>query len=109
MLSGVFLAVEELVSPGWTPLWIRVRSHLMPTRFMEVEVSAHCQDGIFIYGCANLWLGFGMSSDEASLLESDCTSCAVTQDKSAYWVPALYFMHTNGSAEVVDEVGGMLA
>ncbi|KAI3097075.1 hypothetical protein CBS147333_9404 [Penicillium roqueforti] len=52
---------------------------------------------------------FGMSSDEASLLESDCTSCAVTQDKSAYWVPALYFMHTNGSAEVVDEVGGMLA
>ncbi|CAG7966357.1 unnamed protein product [Penicillium salamii] len=52
---------------------------------------------------------FGMSSDQASLQESDCTSCAVTQDKSAYWTPALYFMHTNGSAEMVEEVGGMLA
>ncbi|CAG8283127.1 unnamed protein product [Penicillium olsonii] len=33
----------------------------------------------------------------------------ITQDKSAYWTPALYFMHTNGSAEMVEEVGGMLA
>lgn len=53
--------------------------------------------------------GFGMSSDQNSLLESDCTSCAVTQDKSAYWTPALYFMHANGSAEMVEQVGGMLA
>ncbi|EKV14697.1 hypothetical protein PDIG_31500 [Penicillium digitatum PHI26] len=53
--------------------------------------------------------GFGMSSTQETLLGSDCTSCAVTQDKSAYWVPALYFMHANGSAEVVEEVGGMLA
>ncbi|CAG8899855.1 unnamed protein product [Penicillium egyptiacum] len=52
---------------------------------------------------------FGMSSDQSSLLSADCTSCAVTQDKSAYWAPALYFMHTNGSAQVVEEVGGMLA
>lgn len=44
-----------------------------------------------------------------TLRESNCTSCAVMQDKSAYWTPALYFMHTNGSAEVVPEVGGMLA
>lgn len=50
-----------------------------------------------------------MSSDQNSLLSADCTSCAVTQDKSAYWAPALYFMHTNGSAQVVEEVGGMLA
>ncbi|OQE39815.1 hypothetical protein PENCOP_c006G06042 [Penicillium coprophilum] len=53
--------------------------------------------------------GFGMGSSQSELLESDCTSCAVTEDKSAYWAPALYFMHTNGSAQVVDEVGGMLA
>ena len=50
-----------------------------------------------------------MSSDQNSLLGSSCTSCAVAQDKSAYWTPALYFMHTNGSAELVEEVGGMLA
>lgn len=45
----------------------------------------------------------------SSLLESsDCTSCAVTQDKSIYWTPALYFMHSNGTAELVDQVGGTL-
>ncbi|RHZ60408.1 hypothetical protein CDV55_106896 [Aspergillus turcosus] len=53
--------------------------------------------------------GFSMSASEADLKSSSCTSCAVTQDKSAYWHPALYFMHENGDAEVVDQVGGMLA
>lgn len=50
-----------------------------------------------------------MSTDTQILRESSCTSCAVEQDKSAYWTPALYFMHANGSAELVEEVGGMLA
>ncbi|PWY79704.1 hypothetical protein BO70DRAFT_407241 [Aspergillus heteromorphus CBS 117.55] len=53
--------------------------------------------------------GFAMSATEASLKKGSCTSCAVTQDKSAYWAPALYFMHENGDAELVNEVGGMLA
>ena len=45
----------------------------------------------------------------SSLLEaSECTSCAVTQDKSIYWTPALYFMHSDGSAELVDQIGGTL-
>lgn len=52
---------------------------------------------------------FGMDSDQQTLMESKCTSCAVQQDLSAYWTPALYFMHENGSAELVEEVGGMLA
>jgi hypothetical protein len=52
---------------------------------------------------------FGMSANYETLLESDCTSCGVEQDKSAYWTPALYFMHTDGTAEMVDQVGGMLA
>jgi len=50
-----------------------------------------------------------MSANFESLLESDCTSCGVTQDKSAYWTPALYFMHNDGTAEMVPQVGGMLA
>ncbi|GKZ51685.1 hypothetical protein AbraIFM66951_006744 [Aspergillus brasiliensis] len=53
--------------------------------------------------------GFSMTSDEKALKKADCTSCGVTQDKSAYWAPALYFMHENGDAELVNEVGGMLA
>jgi hypothetical protein len=56
-----------------------------------------------------LFLDFGLLADEAKLLKSDCTSCAVKQDKSIYWTPALYFVHSNGSAEMVEEVGGMLA
>lgn len=38
-----------------------------------------------------------------------CTSCGVYQDNSAYWTPALYFQHANGTFEIVDQVGGMLA
>ncbi|KAJ6130795.1 hypothetical protein N7512_003575 [Penicillium capsulatum] len=53
--------------------------------------------------------GFAMTSDTDSLRKSECTSCAVTQDKSAYWIPTLYFIHSNGTAEMVKEVGGMLA
>ncbi|KAH8434523.1 uncharacterized protein LDX57_012166 [Aspergillus melleus] len=52
---------------------------------------------------------FSMSVSESSLKESSCTSCAVTQDKSAYWAPALYFQHENGDTEIVEQVGGMLA
>lgn len=50
-----------------------------------------------------------MDATGADLKKGDCTSCAVTQDKSAYWTPALYFMHENGTAQIVEQVGGMLA
>ncbi|KAF9885417.1 hypothetical protein FE257_012939 [Aspergillus nanangensis] len=53
--------------------------------------------------------GFSMSSDASALLAGDCTSCGVRQDKSAYWAPALYFIDEDGDAEMVDEVGGLLA
>ena len=54
-------------------------------------------------------IAFAMTADMDTLRDGSCTSCAVTQDKSAYWHPALYFMHENGDTEVVDQVGGMLA
>lgn len=66
------------------------------------EVSPHAH---VIHGSG----GFGFSANEASLKASDCTSCAVTQDKSAYWTPSLMFMHDNGISEMVTQVGGMLA
>ena len=50
-----------------------------------------------------------MSSSAEDLLKSDCTSCSVTQDKSAYWTPPLYFVDSNGKAEMVPNQGGMLA
>ncbi|KAJ5737675.1 uncharacterized protein N7483_002800 [Penicillium malachiteum] len=66
------------------------------------QLSSHVHS---VHGGGN----FGMDSDMQILRESNCTSCGVLQDMSAYWTPALYFMHTNGTAQVVTEVGGMLA
>lgn len=43
----------------------------------------------------------GLDSDAADLRGANCTSCAVTQDKSGYWQPVLYFEHENGTLEYV--------
>ncbi|GAD91825.1 hypothetical protein PVAR5_0406 [Paecilomyces variotii No. 5] len=51
---------------------------------------------------------FAPIADQESLMKSECTSCAVTQDKSAYWAPGLYFIYPNGTAELVQQEGGML-
>lgn len=51
---------------------------------------------------------FSETSLSDDLLQSDCTSCAVTQDKSAYWAPALYFMYDNGTTALVEQSGGQL-
>lgn len=51
---------------------------------------------------------FSETSMEADLLTSNCTSCAVTQDHSAYWAPAVYFMGEDGTTSVVSQSGGML-
>ena len=67
------------------------------------DVSAHVHA---IHGGNN----FGFSTTGEDLMKSSCTSCAVTQDHSAYWTPALYFIHADtGKAELVWEEGGMLA
>ncbi|KAH6611387.1 hypothetical protein Trco_001407 [Trichoderma cornu-damae] len=54
--------------------------------------------------------GFSETSGTAELLNGNCTSCRVTQDKSGYWHPALYFQDANTKQyELVPQVGGMLA
>ncbi|KAL7823829.1 hypothetical protein V8C26DRAFT_383986 [Trichoderma gracile] len=54
--------------------------------------------------------GFSETSGTSELLAGNCTSCRVTQDKSAYWHPALYFQDANTKEyELVPQVGGMLA
>jgi len=58
-----------------------------------------------IHGGSN----FGPSTTAEDLLASDCTSCGVKEDKSAYWTPALYFMYHNGTTVLVNQIGGMLA
>lgn len=51
-----------------------------------------------------------MSSAFDDLAAGDCTSCRVTQDKSAYWHPQLYFKDdATLEYEEVGPLGGMLA
>jgi len=52
--------------------------------------------------------GFSQTSLTKDLLAGSCTSCQVSQDKSAYWHPALYFEDAStGQYELVNQVGGL--
>ncbi|QSZ31120.1 hypothetical protein DSL72_000683 [Monilinia vaccinii-corymbosi] len=54
--------------------------------------------------------GLGIKSGYDELMASNCTSCSVTQDKSAYWTPSIYFKNAaTGKFQLVEQVGGMLA
>jgi hypothetical protein len=44
----------------------------------------------------------------ATLSTSECTSCEVSADNSAYWTPNLYYQHTNGSFEEVPHGGSVV-
>ncbi|KAI0205102.1 hypothetical protein F4808DRAFT_273182 [Astrocystis sublimbata] len=69
--------------------------------FNKVAAHAHTSHGSS---------GFSLDSGYDDLVNGDCTSCAVKQDKSAYWTPAVYF-HDDATGEYtpVPQVGGMLA
>ncbi|KAI1329065.1 hypothetical protein F5Y16DRAFT_367307 [Xylariaceae sp. FL0255] len=67
------------------------------------EISSHAHT---IQGSS----GFGLSATYSDLTEGNCTSCAVNEDKSAYWTPALYFLDDDTQEfTLVPQVGGMLA
>ncbi|KAI0552153.1 hypothetical protein F4679DRAFT_571825 [Xylaria curta] len=69
--------------------------------FGEVSTHAHTSHGSS---------GFGISANYDDLINGDCTSCAVKQDKSAYWTPAMYFLDSaTNEFSPVPQVGGMLA
>ncbi|ORY87960.1 hypothetical protein BCR37DRAFT_390463 [Protomyces lactucae-debilis] len=53
---------------------------------------------------------FNYSTTFADLRASDCTTCQVSQDKSVYWVPNLYFRDKKtGLFTSIEQRGGMLA
>ncbi|ORY75303.1 hypothetical protein BCR35DRAFT_292930 [Leucosporidium creatinivorum] len=51
---------------------------------------------------------FALSNTFENMRASECTSCLVKQDMSAYWTPQMYFQWANGSFSSVDQVGGGL-
>ncbi|THX42582.1 WSC-domain-containing protein [Aureobasidium pullulans] len=50
----------------------------------------------------------GVNATFDSLYNSECTSCEVSEDKSAYWTPNLYYQHANGSFEEVPHDGSVI-
>ncbi|KAF4624411.1 hypothetical protein G7Y89_g13760 [Cudoniella acicularis] len=52
--------------------------------------------------------GFGFQMDYAATQASTCSSCAVVQDKSNYWVPTVYYRAKNGTFTSVGQTGGAL-
>ncbi|KAK6581910.1 hypothetical protein PZA11_005607 [Diplocarpon coronariae] len=66
------------------------------------EIAAHVHS---VHGSS----GFSKKAGYKELTEGQCTSCQVSQDKSAYWHPALYFQAADGKFTLVEQIGGMLA
>jgi hypothetical protein len=133
MASGVCHVDLALVLPVSTP-WFRMAPYLnTPTLYMALMVStSYCETDLlhaymlptmsgasihyahegrtFSAQNANSHrLGFSISASYNDLIGGSCTSCQVSQDKSAYWTPALYFQSSSGQFTLVDQVGGMLA
>lgn len=52
--------------------------------------------------------GFGFTMDYNMTQTSQCNSCSAIQDKSNYWVAALYYHAQNGSFIRVPQNGGAL-
>ncbi|KAL5117376.1 hypothetical protein ACEQ8H_004692 [Pleosporales sp. CAS-2024a] len=96
LLSGTANAFWRMPCRGRTAL-----ARLDPI----VDVGTAASHGHTIHGGSN----FGESTTYDDLRASNCTSCAFTDDKSAYWTPSLHFIHASGQVELVQQVGGMLA
>ncbi|RMZ79240.1 hypothetical protein DV737_g3493, partial [Chaetothyriales sp. CBS 132003] len=52
-------------------------------------------------------VGMSFAPTIDQLMTSNCTSCSIIQDKSAYWSPQMYFQHSNGTFELVPTSGGL--
>lgn len=51
---------------------------------------------------------FSMTCKNDDLRKSECTTCAAPADKSAYWVPSLYWQMEDGKLQQLKNPGGML-
>lgn len=53
--------------------------------------------------------GLNFDSTGETLAVSNCTNSVLTQDKSAYWAPWLYFQHKDGTFSEVTLAMGLTA
>lgn len=97
LLASVNPALAFFKVPCSTPILIeRVDPIVSPG-----EVSSHVHT---VMGGS----GFGFDMDYEDTQTSECNSCSVVEDKSNYWVAALYFHAENGTFIRVPQNGGAL-
>lgn len=100
-----FLLAGRLVLAGQGLLRLQCQGALGNMRVDPLKAPGRPSEHVhWIEGGSN----FGMTANRDALRASPCTSCHAQQDRSAYWAPALYFRHTNGTFEQVRNDGGML-
>ncbi|KAK4964909.1 hypothetical protein LTR66_012202 [Elasticomyces elasticus] len=106
LFVSLILAAIFLVQ-GATAFWrMPCRSRIGLARLDPLMDPGKLSDHVHtIHGGGN----FGISSAPQDLVNSTCTSCAVTQDNSGYWTPSLHFMYPNGTTVIVPQIGGMLS
>ncbi|KAK4570039.1 hypothetical protein LTR86_003009 [Recurvomyces mirabilis] len=99
------IAIGVTVLPGSDAFW-RINCEIIQTGRIDPlvnpgTVAAHAHT---ITGGSNI----GVNSTPADLVNSECTSCEVTADKSAYWTPLLYYWYPNGSFFQVPHSGAVV-
>lgn len=105
MIYSAILAATLSLLFGSTEAFWRVQCGLIQRGRIDPLVSpgalaAHSHS---IIGGSNI----GINSTYQSMFNSECTSCEITADKSAYWTPTLYYSYPNGSFLEVGHNGGV--
>jgi hypothetical protein len=109
----VLVSVSAIPYPQYSPHGVNDHSCLLcPVNPYGHGIDAEIWTNLFflIFNANYFNTAFSPTATTNDLLQSDCTSCSVAEDKSAYWTPSLYFQDSStGEFEVVQQEGGMLA
>ena len=87
--------VDPIVNPGKTA------SHMHTIKGSSGRLPTACLQGSRIL---TSFLALAENATVNDLLNAECTSCQIAQDKSAYWTPQLYFQDADGTFELVTEL-----
>ncbi|KAK0512548.1 hypothetical protein JMJ35_004565 [Cladonia borealis] len=104
MVSKTFILVVCVGSlTGFSDAFWRMSCGIIQTGRIDPVVSPGKISGHVhkIAGASNI----GLDSTYNTLQQSNCTSCEIQKDKSAYWTPQLYYHLSNGSFEEVPNQG----
>ncbi|GAB7342552.1 hypothetical protein MBLNU457_g0730t1 [Dothideomycetes sp. NU457] len=101
LIPGLVLAYAGLTNAFWRMNCGVIQTGRVDPLVNPGAIAAHAHT---IVGGSNI----GVNATYESLLASECNSCEITADKSAYWTPLLYYAHNNGTFEEVPHGGSVI-